>query len=58
MDTTWATPKAFFEMLNNEFNFTVDVCALEDTAKVSKYFTPEIEDLKRLERIKNEKSGK
>jgi len=46
MDTTWATPRPFFEMLNNEFNFTVDVCALEDTAKVENYFTPEIDGLK------------
>lgn len=40
MDTTWATPKYFFENLNNEFNFTVDVCALEDTAKVAKFYSP------------------
>lgn len=46
MDTTWATPKPFFDMLNREFNFTVDVCALEDTAKVSRFFTPEIDGLK------------
>lgn len=32
-------------MLNREFNFSVDVCALEDTAKVPKFFTPEIDGL-------------
>jgi site-specific DNA-methyltransferase (adenine-specific) len=46
MNTTWATPKAFFEMLDNEFNFTVDVCALPGTAKVVRFFTPEIDGLK------------
>lgn len=44
-ETTWATPKAFYEMLNNEFNFTVDVCALPGTAKCERYFTPEIDGL-------------
>lgn len=46
MDTTWATPKSFFDSLNNEFGFTLDVCALPDTAKCEKFFTPEIDGLK------------
>jgi len=45
MDTTWATPKYFFDMLDNEFGFTLDVCALPDTAKCNKFFTPEINGL-------------
>ena len=45
MDTTWATPKSFFDMLDKEFGFTLDVCALADTAKCGKYFTPEINGL-------------
>ena len=39
--TTWETPQPFFDMLNSEFNFTVDVCALPGTAKCERYFTPE-----------------
>ncbi len=45
MDTTWATPKSFFDTLNKEFNFTLDPCALADTAKVDKFFSPEINGL-------------
>ena len=45
MDTTWATPKSFFNVLDSEFNFTLDVCALSDTAKVKKFFSPETDGL-------------
>jgi phage N-6-adenine-methyltransferase len=38
--TTWSTPKAFFDALDAEFNFTVDVCALPSTAKVKRFYTP------------------
>lgn len=41
----WATPKSFFEEVNKEFNFEVDVCALAENAKCEKYFTPEINGL-------------
>jgi phage N-6-adenine-methyltransferase len=44
--TTWATPQYFFDMLNEEFNFTLDVCALPETAKCDRYYTPEIDALK------------
>ena len=44
--TTWATPQPFFDALNNEFNFTIDVAALPNTAKCSRFFTPEIDGLK------------
>lgn len=46
MDTTWATPKYFFDHLNDEFDFTLDPCALPDTAKCDKFFTPETNGLK------------
>ena len=36
----WATPQAFFDKLNDEFGFTLDVCAIPDNAKCEKYFTP------------------
>ena len=42
----WATPQDFFDKLNEEFGFTVDVCALPENAKCSVYFTPEIDGLK------------
>ena len=35
----WATPKLFFEYLNNEFNFTLDPCATVENYKCSKYYT-------------------
>jgi site-specific DNA-methyltransferase (adenine-specific) len=37
----WATPQAFFEELNNEFNFTLDPCATAENAKCKKFFTKE-----------------
>ena len=35
----WETPQDFFETLNNEFRFTLDVCAEEHSAKCKNYFT-------------------
>lgn len=37
--TTWNTPQSFFETLDKEFGFTLDVAALPGTAKCSKFFT-------------------
>ena len=39
----WETPPEVFDPLNAEFNFTLDVCAKPETAKVRRYFT-EAED--------------
>ena len=36
----WETPKDFFDSLNAEFNFTLDVCALPENAKCKRYYTP------------------
>ncbi|WP_144460407.1 DNA N-6-adenine-methyltransferase [Siminovitchia fortis] len=41
----WATPQDFFDKLNAEFNFELDVCATEDNAKCSKYYSPEEDGL-------------
>jgi phage N-6-adenine-methyltransferase len=41
----WATPQALFDELNAEFNLDVDVCALEENAKLPVYFTPEQDGL-------------
>lgn len=37
----WATPQAFYDNLNKEFNFTLDPCADEFNHKCKKYFTKE-----------------
>jgi site-specific DNA-methyltransferase (adenine-specific) len=42
----WATPQDVFDKLNEEFNFTLDSCCTEKTAKCKKFFTPEIDGLK------------
>ena len=45
-DQTWETPIEFFNKVNEEFNFYIDVCATEATAKCDMYYTPEIDGLK------------
>lgn len=35
----WATPQDFFDKLNAEFSFTLDVCASDGNAKCERYFT-------------------
>lgn len=35
----WATPIDFFQPLDDEFKFTLDVCATHENKKVTKYFT-------------------
>lgn len=42
----WATPLHFFAELHREFGFTLDVCALPENAKCTRYFTPEQDGLK------------
>jgi len=39
----WGTPQDLFDKLNDEFSFTVDVCANSDNHKCDKYYT-EISD--------------
>ena len=34
----WETPQWLFDILNDEFNFTLDVCADENSAKCQNYF--------------------
>ena len=41
----WATPQDFFDKLNAEFNFTLDVCALPENAKCKDFYTPELDGL-------------
>jgi phage N-6-adenine-methyltransferase len=35
----WTTPQAFYDRLNQEFNFTLDPCCTDETAKCSTYYT-------------------
>jgi phage N-6-adenine-methyltransferase len=42
----WETPQDFFDKLNEEFHFTVDVCAIPENAKCEKFFSPENDGLK------------
>lgn len=41
----WETPKDFFDELNREFQFTIDVCATPENAKCENFYTPEIDGL-------------
>ena len=38
---TWETPQWLFDVLDDEFTFTLDVCALPDTAKCNRFYTPQ-----------------
>lgn len=42
----WETPADFFNELDAEFHFTLDVCALSQNAKCGNYFTPKTDGLK------------
>jgi phage N-6-adenine-methyltransferase len=46
VNNEWATPEEFFNKLNNEFGFDLDVCAKEWNAKCSRYLSPEVDGLK------------
>jgi phage N-6-adenine-methyltransferase len=41
----WATPQDFFDDLNREFNFDLDVCASSTNAKCARYFTAQDDGL-------------
>lgn len=41
----WETPQEFFDCLNQEFHFELDVCALPENAKCNRYYTPEMDGL-------------
>lgn len=42
----WETPQALFDELNNEFHFSLDVCALPENAKCKKFYSPESDGLR------------
>ena len=41
----WETPQEFFDKLDKEFHFNLDVCALPENAKCARYYTPEQDGL-------------
>ena len=41
----WSTPQDFFDKLNNEFHFTLDVCADKNNHKCEHYYTKEMNGL-------------
>lgn len=45
--TEWETPQAFFDTLDAEFGFTVDVCATTENAKCKRYLTKQDDALDR-----------
>ena len=42
----WETPQDFYDLLDNEFHFTLDPCADESNHKCGRYFTKEQDGLK------------
>ena len=46
-DMTWETPQDFFDKLNEEFNFDLDVCASKENAKCKKYYNKDEDGLNR-----------
>lgn len=42
----YATPQKFFDKVNKEFNFTLDVCATEENAKCNLFFDVESDGLR------------
>lgn len=41
----WETPQSFFDKLNEEFHFNLDVCAIPENTKCYAYYTPEMDGL-------------
>jgi len=44
----WETPQDLFDKLNATYQFTMDVCALAENAKVQPYFSPEQDGLNQV----------
>lgn len=41
----WETPQDFFDSLDDEFHFTLDVCATRENAKCARFYTKEANGL-------------
>jgi len=44
----WETPQAFFDLLDEEFGFQLDVCATRKNRKLPKFFSPEDDALQQM----------
>jgi phage N-6-adenine-methyltransferase len=44
----WATPQRLFDLLNEEFDFDLDVCAMTWSAKCARYYTPDDDALRQV----------
>ena len=44
----WGTPQWLFDLLDSEFGFTLDVCAVAQNAKCRRYFSPAVDGLKQV----------
>lgn len=44
-NNNWCTPQDFFDILNAEFHFVLDVAATKQSAKCADFFTPEQDGL-------------
>lgn len=44
-DQTWETTQDFYDVINEEFNFTLDPCYTKETAKSSAFYTKEEDGL-------------
>ena len=44
----WATPQAFFDKLNEEFNFSLDPCATKENAKCPYFYSIAEDGLKQI----------
>ena len=44
-NTCWCTPQDFFNKLDDEFKFVLDVAATDTTAKCNLYYSPETDGL-------------
>jgi phage N-6-adenine-methyltransferase len=47
MNNNWSTPQEFFDALDSEFSFDLDVCAQFWNAKCLRYFSPEQDGLRK-----------
>lgn len=48
----WATPQAFFDELDKEFNFTLDPCATPQNAKCARYLQKKSTDFLKVGAVK------
>ena len=44
---TWETPDYFFDPLNEEFGFNLDVCAQAHNRKIPMFYSPELDGLQK-----------